>query len=68
MNSENMTTGEWAELVAESLTNGQRKQAREQFRRALADYCEPFSLLADIAAICGESAALALAAAIIADD
>jgi hypothetical protein len=45
---ENLTTENYADMIAESIVNGQYKQACEQFERALADGCQAFSLAVDI--------------------
>jgi len=62
---EDMTTRDYAERIAESMTNGQRKQARSQFTEAMAADCSARALLTDIAEIAGHDEALALAATII---
>lgn len=62
---DDMSTQDHAERIAESVTNGQRKQARAQFAEAMADDCAARALLTDIAGIIGEGEALALAASII---
>ncbi len=45
---ENLTTEQYAVLIADSITSGQRKQALEQFKRALADSVSADSLCEDI--------------------
>lgn len=45
MTNENMTHDDYANMIAESWINGQKKQAIEQFRRAVNDYCNPAALL-----------------------
>lgn len=45
---ENLTTEQYAVLIADSITNGQRKQAIEQFKRAMADNVSADSLCEDI--------------------
>lgn len=62
---EDLSTYDHAERIAESVTNGQRKQARAQFAEAMAENCSARALLADIADIIGKGEALALAASII---
>jgi hypothetical protein len=47
---ENLTTEQYAVLIADSITNGQRKQAIEQFKRALAESVNADSLCEDIRA------------------
>lgn len=44
----NLTTEQYAILIADSITNGQRKQALEQFKRAMADNVSADSLCEDI--------------------
>jgi hypothetical protein len=45
---ENLTTEQYAVLIADSITNGQRKQALEQFKCALADSVNADALCEDI--------------------
>lgn len=45
----NYSTETYAERIAESITNGQHKQAVTQFKEALADHCSAIALAEDIA-------------------
>lgn len=45
---ENRTTEQYAVLIADSIANGQRKQALDQFKRALVDSVNADSLCEDI--------------------
>lgn len=45
---DNLSTGDYADIIAESLNNGQRKQAVIQWRRAIRAHCNPEALLNDI--------------------
>lgn len=47
---ENLTTYQHAERIAESVINGQHKQAVRQFKEALADHCTPEALACDLEA------------------
>lgn len=42
---DDLSTQDYADMIAESWVNGQRKQAVEQFTRAVDDNCNPASLL-----------------------
>ncbi len=46
---ENLSTENYAEMIAESITNGQPKQAVEQFKHALSEHCSAMALAEDIA-------------------
>lgn len=45
----NLSTEDYATIIADSITNGQRKQAMAQFKDALRDHCNARSLAEDIA-------------------
>ena len=45
---ENLSTEQHAQRIAESITNGQHKQALNQFKNALAEHCNAFSLCQDM--------------------
>ncbi len=45
---EDYSTEKWAEIIAESITNGQRKQAAGQFENALKEHCDTALLSMDI--------------------
>jgi hypothetical protein len=45
---ENLSTQEHAERIAESVTNGQHKQALNQFNEALRDHCNIRALVCDM--------------------
>lgn len=45
----NLATSEWATAIAESVINGQHKQAVDLFERALGEHCNASSLLSEIA-------------------
>lgn len=53
---EYMTTQQHVERIAESIGNGQHKQARNQFKAAIADYCTASALLTDNAEAAGLAA------------
>lgn len=58
-----LSTNECASAIAESILNGQKAQAVEQFERALFEGCRAGNLLAEIAEIIGEGRALIYIAA-----
>lgn len=58
MQKENMSTADHAETITESVINGQKKQAVNQFRNALLEHCNASSLLADIGERIGAGRAL----------
>ena len=62
---EELSTTQHAETIAESLANGQRKQAVGQFSNAMFDGVSAATLLEEIAEIIGDANALAFAARII---
>ena len=45
---EDLSTEQYAEMIADSITNGQREQARNQFKRAIADNVNARSLVEDM--------------------
>lgn len=49
MTDKGMSTDDYINQISESVLNGQKKQALEQFENALKDHCNPGSLLAGIA-------------------
>ena len=49
MKMENLSTEDYAEMIADSITNGQHRQAVDQFKRAMADHCTAIALAEDIA-------------------
>lgn len=53
---EDLSTEQYAELIADSITNGQRKQAIDLFKRALADSVSADSLCEEIHGLGIESA------------
>jgi hypothetical protein len=59
---ENLSTENYAETIIESLTNGQRKQALQQFANALEDHVNAKALLLEIAWLSDSETALQLAA------
>lgn len=60
---DNLSTSDYAAQISESVINGQHKQAVDQFERALADDCDPSSLLAEIGEQIGAGRALIRVAA-----
>lgn len=58
-----LSTADHARQIADSVLNGQKAQALDQFERALFDHCRAGALLADIAEIIGEGRALIYIAA-----
>lgn len=58
---ENYSTEQYATLIAESWGNGQRKQAAQQYSRALESWCEPRAVLESIEAHTDTETALAIA-------
>lgn len=62
---EDMSTENHAERIAESMGNGQRKQAVEQFKAAMFDHVNVKALLEEIAQLAGAHEALMFAATII---
>ena len=59
------TTDDYAVQISESLINGQHRQARDQFKRALHDACDPYELLSGIAEVTTADRALRFAATLI---
>lgn len=62
-NNTGLSTTAYASAIAESVLNGQKAQAAEQFERALFEGFRAGSLLAEIAEIIGEGRALIYIAA-----
>ena len=60
-----MTTEEHVQTIAESITNGQHKQAREQFANARFDGVTAKEILFGISSLIGDGEALKLAAHVI---
>jgi Tfp pilus assembly protein PilF len=60
-----LSTSDYVQLITDSLTNGQRKQASKQFREAINDDCSTQALLNEIADVIGERETLSLAAQLI---
>lgn len=65
MENEELTIYQHAQVIAESVTNGQMKQARKQFQAAMYEHCNARALLVDIQSIIGADDTLRLAASII---
>lgn len=59
----NLATSEWASTIAESVINGQHKQAVDLFERALSEHCSASSLLSEIGEQIGAGRALIRVAA-----
>lgn len=62
---EDLTTEQYSLLISNSWISGQRKQAIEQFRQAMADSVNATSLLFDIYHEIGAENAISLACAIL---
>lgn len=62
---ENITTEQYAVIISDSITNGQRQQGVRQFKEALADSVNAQSLLMDIYNQLGADDAIWLASKII---
>lgn len=60
---DNLSTSDYADMISESVVNGQFNQAYEQFTRALDDNCNASSLLTEISEQIGAGRALIRVAA-----